>query len=98
MADKVWRKLRPEKMIAARCMGKRLMWQAGLRGGVRSQVVCATIADTIAPCPLKRVNRQSKAWRTNQLWVIDFTSSPRGKALPIPARLLLTGLQEIRSD
>ena len=36
-------------------------------------VVRTTFADTTAPCPLDRVNRQFKADRPNQLWVSDFT-------------------------
>lgn len=32
-----------------------------------------TVPDTKAACPLDRVNRQFKAQRPNQLWVVDFT-------------------------
>jgi hypothetical protein len=44
------------------------MRKAGLRGVVRGKVVRTTVADTAAPCPLDRVNRQVKAQRPNQLW------------------------------
>lgn len=50
-----------------------LMRQLGLRGVRRGKVVRTTFADTTAPCPLDRVNRQFKADRPNQLWVSDFT-------------------------
>ena len=52
---------------------ERLMRQLGLRGVRRGKVVRTTFADTTAPCPLDRVNRQFKADRPNQLWVSDFT-------------------------
>jgi putative transposase len=72
-ADKVWRQLRREGANVARCTVERLMRKAGLRGVVRGKVVRTTVADTAAPCPLDRVNRQFKAQRPNQLWVSDFT-------------------------
>jgi transposase InsO family protein len=72
-ADKVWRRLRREGTNVARCTVERLMRKAGLRGVVRGKVVRTTVADTTAPCPLDRVNRQFKAQRPNQLWVSDFT-------------------------
>jgi putative transposase len=72
-ADKVWRQLRREGTDVARCTVERLMCKAGLRGVVRGKVVRTTVADTAAPCPLDRVNRQFKAQRPNQLWVSDFT-------------------------
>jgi transposase InsO family protein len=72
-ADKVWRQLRREGTNVARCTVERLMRKAGLRGVVRGKVVRTTVADTTAPCPLDRVNRQFKAQRPNQLWVSDFT-------------------------
>ncbi len=72
-ADKVWRQLRREGTDVARCTVERLMRKGGLRGVVRGKVVRTTVADTAAPCPLDRVNRQFKAQRPNQLWVSDFT-------------------------
>jgi transposase InsO family protein len=53
----------------ARCTVERLMRLLGLRGVRRGKVV----ADTVAPCPRDRVNRQFQADRPNQLWVSDFT-------------------------
>jgi transposase InsO family protein len=71
--DKVWRQLRREGQVVARCTVERLMRREGLRGAVRGKVVRTTIGDAKAPCPLDRVNRQFKAHRPNQLWVSDFT-------------------------
>jgi transposase InsO family protein len=65
---KVWRQLRREGTEVARCTVGRLMRKAGLRGVVRGKVVRTTVADTAAPCPLDRVNRQVNAQRPNQLW------------------------------
>ena len=49
------------------------MKHRGLQGARRGKTVRTTIADTAAPCPSDRVNRQFKADRPNQLWVSDFT-------------------------
>jgi len=72
-ADKVWRELNREGEHVARCTVERLMKHKGLQGVRRGKVVRTTIADTTAPCPLDRINRQFKADRPNQLWVSDFT-------------------------
>ena len=72
-ADKVWRQLTREQIVAARCTVERLMRRLGLRGAMRGKAVRTTISDAKAPCPLDRVNRQFKAQRPNQLWVSDFT-------------------------
>jgi hypothetical protein len=39
----------------------------------RGKGVRATVGDAKVPCTLDRVNRQLRAQRPNQLWVIDFT-------------------------
>lgn len=72
-ADKVWKQLNREGIGVARCTVERLMSRLGLRGVIRGKVVRTTVADTAAPCPLDRVNRQFTASRPNQLWVADFT-------------------------
>ena len=72
-ADKVWRQLNREGHPVARCTVERLMKRQGLQGVRRGKIVRTTIADTSAPCPLDKVNRQFKADRPNQLWVSDFT-------------------------
>eukprot|EP01041_Mallomonas_annulata_P014362 gene14362-30568_t len=72
-ADKVWKAMKREKLVVARCTVERLMRRLGLRGVMRGKVVRTTISDAKAPCPLDRVNRQFRAERPNQLWVSDFT-------------------------
>jgi transposase InsO family protein len=72
-ADKVWRQLNREGERVARCTVERLMKRMELQGARRGKIVRTTIADTAAPCPLDRINRQFKANRPNQLWVSDFT-------------------------
>jgi transposase InsO family protein len=72
-ADKVWRQLRREGTVVARCTVERLMRLRGLRGVRRGKAVRTTVPDAKAACPLDRVNRQFKADRPNQLWVADFT-------------------------
>jgi transposase InsO family protein len=72
-ADKVWRQLRREGLLVARCTVERLMRLAGLRGVRRGKSVRTTVPDAKAECPLDRVNRQFEAGRPNQLWVADFT-------------------------
>ncbi len=72
-ADKVWKQLNREGIGVARCTVERLRKRQGLRGVIRGKVVRTTVADTTAPCPLDRVNRQFTASRPNQLGVADFT-------------------------
>lgn len=72
-ARKVWRQLRRENVVAARCTVERLMRRLGLQGVVRGRKCRTTFADESAARPLDRVNRQFQASRPNQLWVADFT-------------------------
>jgi putative transposase len=72
-ADKVWRQLKRERIVAARCTVERLMRRLGLRGVMRGKGVRTTRPDPKAACPLDRVNREFHAQRPNQLWVSDFT-------------------------
>jgi putative transposase len=72
-ADKVWKQLRREHHVVARCTVERLMRRLGLRGAMRGKVVRTTISDAKATCPLDHLNRVFKAARPNQLWVSDFT-------------------------
>ena len=72
-AYKVWRQLKREGIVVARCTVERLMRQAGLHGVVRGKVVRTTISDPSTPCPLDKVHRQFRADRPKQLWVSDFT-------------------------
>jgi putative transposase len=72
-ARKVWRQLRREAFVVARCTVERLMHSLGLQGVVRGRRCRTTIADERAERPLDRVNRQFHASRPNELWVADFT-------------------------
>lgn len=70
---KVWRQLKREGVVAARCTVERLMRRLDLQGVVRGKPVKTTISDKAKPCPLDKVNRQFRAERPNALWVSDFT-------------------------
>lgn len=72
-ARKVWRQLRRENIVVARCTVERLMRSLGLQGVVRGKRIRTTIADDAAQLPADLVKRQFKAERPNQLWVADFT-------------------------
>lgn len=72
-ANKVWRQLAREGILAARCTVQRLMKRLGLKGAVRGKAVRTTISDTSTACPADRVRRQFTADRPNALWVVDFT-------------------------
>ncbi len=70
---KVWRQMRREGIVVARCTVARLMRAMSLQGAVRGKPVRTTVSDKAVPCPLDRVNRQFQAPRPNALWVSDFT-------------------------
>ena len=70
---KVWRHLRREGFMVARCTVERLMASLGLQGVIRGKPVRTTVSDKAAPCPLDHVNREFRAPRPNALWVSDFT-------------------------
>jgi putative transposase len=72
-ARKVWRQLRRENVVAARCTVERLMRRMGLQGVVRGRRCRTTIADDSAALPSDLVKRDFRAERPNQLWVADFT-------------------------
>src|SRR5688572_5045641 len=72
-ARKVWRQLRREGLVVARCTVERLMAAEGLQGVVRGRRVRTTTPDVAADRPLDLVQRQFTAGRPNQLWVADFT-------------------------
>jgi transposase InsO family protein len=72
-ARKVWRQLRRENVVAARCTVERLMRRLGLQGVVRGRRCRTTIADGDAALPGDLVKREFQAARPNQLWVADFT-------------------------
>ena len=72
-AKKVWKALRREGRVVARCTVARLMQAEGLRGVVRGRRVRTTIPDLQAERPRDLVQRDFTAPRPNQLWVADFT-------------------------
>jgi putative transposase len=79
---KVWRQLRHDGVEVARCTVERLMRQAGLAGVIRGAKRRTTISDPAAVRPPDLVQRDFRASRPNQLWVVDFTYVPtwRGTA------------------
>lgn len=73
---KVWRLLKREGVIVARCTVERLMRQQGLRGIRRGKQFVTTRPDSSALRPPDRVQRHFTAEYPNQLWVVDFTYVP----------------------
>jgi transposase InsO family protein len=72
-ARKVWRQLKRQNIVVARCTVERLMRSLQLRGVIRGKRCRTTISDDAAGRPLDRVNRKFQASRPDQLWVADFT-------------------------
>jgi putative transposase len=72
-AVKVWRQLKRDGHLVARCTVARLMRSLGLRGISRGKAVRTTRPEPAVACPFDHVNRQFVAERPNQLWVSDFT-------------------------
>jgi putative transposase len=70
---KVWRQLRREGTVAARCTVERLMRALGLKGVVRGKSWKTTFPDLSAPRPLDLVERDFAAAAPNRLWVADLT-------------------------
>jgi len=71
-ARKVWRLLRREGIVVARCTVERLMRQQGLRGIRRGKQFITTRPDDEASRPPDHVKRDFHADRPNELWVVDF--------------------------
>jgi len=72
-AEKIWRQLKREEVVCARCTVERLMRVMGLRGAVRGRKFKTTIAEESAERPVDLVRREFSASRPNQLWVADLT-------------------------
>ena len=71
---KVWRQLRRDGIVVARCTVRRLMRAMGLAGAVRGRAWATTTQpSTAAGRPPDLVERTFAAQRPNQLWVSDFT-------------------------
>ena len=74
-ARKVWHQLKREGHAVPRCQVERLMRQAGLEGARRGRKAIRTTQQDAALVvrPPDLVDRNFKASRPNELWVVDFT-------------------------
>jgi hypothetical protein len=70
---RVYKKLRKEGYVIARCTVTRLMADIGLRGVQRGRKQFTTIPDDTTARPADLVERQFVAERPNQLWLADIT-------------------------
>lgn len=84
-ARKVWRLLRREGIDVARCTVERLMRRQGLRGIRRGKQVVTTRPDETAARAPDHVQRQFRADRPNELWVVDFTYVPTWSGMAFTA-------------
>lgn len=82
---KIWRLLRREGIAVARCTVERLMRQEGLRGIRRGKQFVTTERDDAANRPPDRVQRCFRAYRPNELWVVDFTYVPTWSGMAFTA-------------
>jgi putative transposase len=72
-ARRIFKQLRREGHVIARCTIERLMPQIGIRGVQRGRKRFTTIADEAAPRPADLVERRFVADQPNQLWLADIT-------------------------
>jgi putative transposase len=73
-AEKVWRQLSREAIVAARCTVERLMRAMGLRGATRGRAfTITTVREDGTTRPADLVQRTFTAPRPNALWVADLT-------------------------
>ncbi len=72
-AKKVWKELRREGRVVARCTVARLYRALGLRGVLRGRRVRTTVPEPLAHRPQDLVQRNFTAARPNPLWVSDLT-------------------------
>ena len=68
---KVWKELRRQGIVAARCTVERLMKKLCLCGAVRGRSFKTTQSEEGLERPTDLVQRQFTATRPNQLWVAD---------------------------
>lgn len=73
---KIWRLLHRQGITVSRCTVERLMRQQGLRGIRRGKQFVTTKPDAAAPRADDHVQREFRADRPNELWVVDFTYVP----------------------
>jgi len=72
-ARKLWRQLKRDDIVVARCTVERLMRVIGIQGVVRGKKHKTTIPDELADRPQDLVDRNFKAEAPNRLWVADLT-------------------------
>jgi len=72
-AARVYKQLRREGYVVARCTVTRVMADIGLRGVQRGRKQFTKVPDDTAPRPADLVERQFVADRPNQLWLADIT-------------------------
>ncbi|RLP56633.1 IS3 family transposase, partial [Kocuria marina subsp. indica] len=82
---KVWRLLKREGIVVARCTVERLMRQQGLRGIGRGKQFITTRPDDSAPRAEDHVKREFRADRPNELWLVDFTYVPTWSGMAFTA-------------
>ena len=82
---KIWRLLRREGIVVARCTVERLMRQQGLRGIRRGKQFVTTRPDSFASRSPDHVQRCFRADRPNELWVVDFTYVPTWSGMAFTA-------------
>jgi putative transposase len=70
---KVWKQLKREGRLAARCTVARLMRRLGLKGVVRGKTWKTTKPDTSSSRPADLVDRRFTTSTPNRLWVADLT-------------------------
>ena len=75
-ARKVWRQLKREGVVVARCTVERLMRLEGLKGVVRGEKRRTTVPDEDAARPADLVDRSFWADRPDRLWLADLTYVP----------------------
>jgi len=72
-ARKIWRQLRREGVVVARCTVERLMRELGIAGVVRGRRRPTTVADPARPVPEDLLKRDFTAPAPNTRWVADLT-------------------------
>lgn len=72
-ARKLWLRLRRDGHDIARCTVERLMRELGIAGVIRGRRKRPVDADPRETRPADLVDRHFARFRTNQLWVADFT-------------------------
>jgi putative transposase len=70
---KVYKQLKRESILVAKCTVERLMKKLDIQGVRRGKKCYTTVPGELADKPLDLVNRQFVATRPNQLWVADIT-------------------------